>query len=85
MHNEYSVYKFVLKMDHGSLEVNFRTDKPLFFHLPFVLKDFYYSNLQFSEKQINCLDSIVGRDFQNSYPNWVRFSISEIKVHTINF
>lgn len=75
------VYKFVLQIGSRNLEINFRTEQTL----PFALGNFYYSNLQFSEKQINFLDSVVGRNFQNCYSNWDRFCISEIKVHTINF
>lgn len=75
------VYKFVLHIGSGNLEINFCIEQTL----PLALGDFYYCKLQFSEKQINFLDSVVGRNFQNCYPNWDRFCISEIKVHTINF
>ena len=75
------VYKFVLHIGFGNLEINFHTEQTL----PFALGNFYYANLQFSEKQINFLDSVVGRNFQTCYPNWDRFSISEIKVHQITF
>lgn len=72
---------YILRMDFsvGFIEIFFQTESKI----PFALGDFYYPDHILSEKQIQALDRICGRDFLASFPFLDRFSISEKVVHTV--
>lgn len=73
---------YILRMDfpEGFLEILFSTDSKI----PFALGDFYHIYNYLSEKQIQALDRICGRDFLKNYSYWDRFSVSEKVVHVVS-
>lgn len=73
------VYILRLDFSEGSIDIYFQTESSI----PFLVNDFYYPSVTLSERQIQALDRICGRDFLKTYYNLDRFSISEKRIHSV--